>query len=97
MFLPRKASSASPTEPPSLRPFAVYTALYPPPEETDENRVLTTYTTMSAKTSHRSLLNRGWIKGLLFVWVLFGTWCVFSLPPPTSKCRSRRTSQPDDL
>lgn len=61
-------------------PFAVYTSLYPPPEESDENRALTTYTTSSVKPhgSGSSFANKAWVKGILFAWVLFGTCLTMS-------------------
>ncbi|KAK4050374.1 hypothetical protein OIV83_003443 [Microbotryomycetes sp. JL201] len=54
-------------------PFALYAALFPPPEETDNQRTLTTHTTMSRanKMPGSRLIDRLWIKYGLFVWVLF--------------------------
>lgn len=56
----------------------MYTALFPPLEETDENRVLTTYTTKSVGGRYGSLIDKPWVKSLLFTWVLFGTCLTIS-------------------
>ncbi|KAM0793786.1 hypothetical protein ACM66B_001203 [Microbotryomycetes sp. NB124-2] len=55
-------------------PFALYSALFPPPEETDNQRTLTTYTTASraGKLPGSRFIDRAAIKIGLFLWVLFG-------------------------
>lgn len=47
-------------------------------QEFDGNRELTTYptTTGTVDKGSRSFLDHAWVKGLLFSWVLFGTWLV---------------------
>ncbi|KAL8280080.1 hypothetical protein RQP46_007410 [Phenoliferia psychrophenolica] len=57
-------------------PFAVYTALYPPPEETDEARDLTHLN--DAPDKSKSVLERPLVKGFLYVWVLFATCLTIS-------------------
>lgn len=62
-------------------PFAIYTALYPPKEETDDNRVLTSYTTTSGYNSgarEGSFLDKPLVQRVLFGIVLFATCLTFS-------------------
>jgi KUP system potassium uptake protein len=60
-------------------PFAVFTSIYPPPEETDENRALTSYTITSNKNAGTGFfLEKRWVHAILFAWVLFGTTLTMS-------------------
>ncbi|GAA5833011.1 hypothetical protein JCM3766R1_000398 [Sporobolomyces carnicolor] len=53
-------------------PFAVYTALYPPPETKRDNRALTTYTTASMFSERIGFFQRKLVKNALLVLALFG-------------------------
>ncbi|KAM0748500.1 potassium transporter [Meredithblackwellia eburnea MCA 4105] len=59
-------------------PFAVYTSIYPPPEESDEQRALTNYTTGTALTKKSSFLDIPAVKSLVYAWVLFATCLTIS-------------------
>lgn len=60
-------------------PFAIFTSLYPPLEETDDGRALTTYTTASVgQARRRRVLDNPIIRTLLFTLVVFGTCLTMS-------------------
>lgn len=61
-------------------PLALFTSLYPPRPDTDENRTLTNFPTFSSKLHQSSskFFERKSVKTALFGWVLFAIGCTIA-------------------
>lgn len=68
-------------------PMAMYSALYPPVEDSDDNRTMTTYPTMNNSIKRASLFESTWVRRILLGWVLFGTSLTISDGLLTPVCR----------